>query len=45
MTLLIKNITYLVTCDDDNRVLKEVNVLSKMESSNPSEPTSRQRMM
>ena len=26
MTLLIKNVTYLVTCDDDNRVLKEVNV-------------------
>ena len=26
MTLLIKNVKYLVTCDDDNRVLKEVNV-------------------
>ena len=26
MTLLIKNLTYLVTCDDDNRILKEVNV-------------------
>ena len=29
MTLLIKNVTYLVTCDDDNRVLKEVNVFVK----------------
>ena len=29
MTLLIKNVKYLVTCDDDNRVLKEVNVYTE----------------
>lgn len=29
MTLLIKDVKYLVTCDDENRILKDVNVFVK----------------